>query len=291
MAANTDLDALRDQHLERVYSLFEGKAKSFRWMLFGLIGLALVFFSLIAFTYITLLDEGPRIRQELDQLAAEIAAAAAAREHLAAAGRMIGDLRQKAHIERQRMTDFMWVQTLEQGAAAQGRKVSRLKHRFRDHPEFAAWAAGAVLRPEPSPQFLHSHPDIAADAREPCAWLEGVRWQRCRADVEIATFHPGGPGRWSVGDREVASVVESARLQADLDELVASVRAWLSGTEPAWRRNVQQASLRGEMSLFWRAYDDALSTHAARLQAKDAERAAAIEEAASSGTSERTDGA
>jgi hypothetical protein len=75
MPAGTEdpLDRVREEHLKRIFDLYEARSRSFRTVFSGLIGFSFLFLFLVLFPYVSIQNESHRIAERLKGLPEEIA--------------------------------------------------------------------------------------------------------------------------------------------------------------------------------------------------------------------------
>lgn len=256
------LEKVREEHLKRIFDLYEAKSKSFRTVFNGLMGFSFLFLFIILFPYVSIQSENHRIAERLKGLPEEIARG---KERMEAYRKVEGGVqRLKDEIQRgpQDLRDF--ISSLESGPARPGRPFQ---------PEGSPNA----------PSFLHGQmaqqvsPPSQLVSADPCNALSGEEWVHCKVRQEVTrqfqTYReilrqdvvgalqeiPGG----------AANLVDRAALDRQVGDLQVSFEKKLTANPRFWEtypgKQRLYAKLNEGVEGFWSGYGAALETHTRRL--------------------------
>lgn len=230
MASSVSDSRLEDQ-ADRLYGLYERKAKAFRAALISVMSLITVILALVFYPYVTFRGE----RYELEALQEKNGAAfTQAKWVLTETAKQIDDYRQSMQRDGQRIHD-LGLDALQDAAEGHAQILADIKSKFAGDAVFEEWLAKVTDGKEPPPEIRRRHPALRQGRRDPCFWRMGDAWLRCTlketlSEVDIAV----------VKQFERSRVTELRRdLFGDLADAVGKLKnsfaTYLLSNETSWR--------------------------------------------------------
>jgi hypothetical protein len=246
------LKKVTEEQSARIYELYQKKSRSFRNAFYGVSGLAVIFFGLVFYPYVSRLGEKSGIARSLNTLDREISNTSGVELEY---GQIVQDLVRHQHEVERQASELGW-SDLETAALQQDESLKELRVRLRDDPEAAAWALEAQARPELSQRFFLRHPHLRDSKNDPCFWLGGEDWLHCELAKRVGEVHEfaADPLRY----RRISHVRNDllVPLGIQLDDLEKAFREWLFGRSPGWEegRASEASKPQRELNAFWHAY-------------------------------------
>jgi hypothetical protein len=256
-------DTLLREQAARLYTLYEGKVRSFWRALVAMAALMTVVFGLVFWPYTAFRGQEYAIERNLLELEAQQTDAATAE----------ADFRSQLEYFREEQVALVTFANDERNALVDAERehnaaLDAVRTQLAGEPGASDWLAGFVERPALADTVRTRISEIPAD--DSCFWLDGDDWWRCGAQQSLASIgraiaNSYGYSRISHLRNEMAAPLETS-LSGALDMF----GGWLAGERSTWRESGESSGtdVAGEFAAFTDNLNRRITVHFGELGAQ-----------------------
>jgi hypothetical protein len=254
-------DTLLREQAARLYTLYEGKVRSFWRALVAMAALMTFVFGLIFWPYTAFRGQEYAIERNLRELEAQQTDAATAE----------ADFRSQVEYFREEHVAFVTFSNDELYALVDAERehnaaLDAVRTQLAGEPGASDWLAGRAERPALADTVRARISEIPAD--DSCFWLDGDDWWRCGAQLSLASI--GRAAANSYGYSRISHLRNemAAPLETSLSSAADLFGGWLAGERSTWRESGESsgADVVGEFANFTHSLDRLITFHLAELR-------------------------
>lgn len=227
-------DARLGDQADRLYELYERKARAFRTALISVMSLITIILALVFYPYVTFRGERYTLEAEAVKLRGSLDLA---QRRLAESNELLEEYRELMPAASARISEAR-PDTLSPAAAEHNRALSGIRRATAGDPAVAEWLAGAEVGEEPPSDLRRRHAELHQGRGKPCFWLSGDAWRRCALKQALDSAHGDAARRFQRGHISQLRNELFGPLSDALRSIEESFATYLLGDQSTWRVNL-----------------------------------------------------